>query len=182
MPTCLLDLRRYINNFIISYYIGFSKSVVSDPHLFSILLQMGWVMNEALRLYPPAPNLQRQARYDIQLNDVIIPKDTNILIDVMAIMHDRGFWGDTVYQFRPERFEADNLYGGCEHKMGYVPFGFGGRMCIGRNLAIMEYKIVLALILTKFSFSLSPYYSHSPAIMLSLRPAKGMPLVIQPLY
>ncbi|WOH06755.1 hypothetical protein DCAR_0626183 [Daucus carota subsp. sativus] len=155
---------------------------VVDASMVNNLKKMGWVMNEALRLYPPAPNLQRQARDNIQVNEVIIPKDTNILIDVMAIMHDRGFWGDTVHQFRPERFEPDNLYGGCEHKMGYVPFGFGGRMCIGRNLAIMEYKIVLTLILSRFSFSLSPFYTHSPAIMLSLRPAKGMPLVVQPLY
>ncbi|KAK1366596.1 cytokinin hydroxylase-like [Heracleum sosnowskyi] len=155
---------------------------VVDANMLAGLKKMGWVMNEALRLYPPAPQLQRQARYDIQVNEVIIPKETNILIDVMAIMHDRGFWGDTVHQFRPERFEADNLYGGCEHKMGYVPFGFGGRMCIGRNLAIMEYKIVLTLILSRFSFSLSPYYIHSPAIMFTLRPAYGMPLVVQPLY
>ncbi|KAL8095889.1 hypothetical protein AgCh_037031 [Apium graveolens] len=155
---------------------------VVDANMLAGLKKMGWVMNEALRLYPPAPHLQRQARYDIQVKEVIIPKDTNIVIDVMAIMHDREFWGDTVYQFRPERFEADNIYGGCEHKMGYVPFGFGGRMCIGKNLAIMEYKIVLTLILSRFSFSLSPYYSHSPAIMLSLKPAKGMPLVVQPLY
>ncbi|KAK1366595.1 cytokinin hydroxylase-like [Heracleum sosnowskyi] len=155
---------------------------VVDANMLAGLKKMGWVMNESLRLYPPAPHLQRQTRYDIHVNGVIIPKEMNILIDVMAIMHDRGFWGDTVHQFRPERFEADDLYGGCEHKMGYVPFGFGGRMCIGRNLAIMEYKIVLTLILSRFSFSLSPYYIHSPAIMFTLRPAYGMPLVVQPLY
>lgn len=138
-------------------------------------------MNEVLRLYPPAPHVQRQARDDIQVEGVTIPTGTNFSIDVMAMMHDRGYWGDTVHEFRPERFEADSLYGGCEHKMGYLPFGFGGRMCIGRNQAIMEYKIVLTLILSRFSFSLSPYYSHSPAVILSLRPGKGMPLVVQPL-
>ncbi|WOH06754.1 hypothetical protein DCAR_0626182 [Daucus carota subsp. sativus] len=155
---------------------------VVDANIVAKLEKMEWVMNEALRLYPPAPSLQRQARDDIEVNGVIIPKETNILIDVMAIMHDRGFWGDTVHQFRPERFESDILYGGCENKMGYVPFGFGGRMCIGRNLAIMEYKILLTLLLSRLSFSLSPYYTHSPAYILSLRPAKGMPLIVQPLY
>ena len=139
-------------------------------------------MSEALRLYPSAVNAQRQVREDIRVGEVVIPKGTNIWIDMLSMNHDRGLWGDTVNEFRPERFEADSVHGGCRSKMGYVPFGFGGRMCIGRNLAIMEYKIVLTLILSRFSFSLSPFYTHSPAIMLSLRPAKGMPLVVQPLY
>lgn len=141
---------------------------------------MGWVMNEVLRLYPSAPNVQRQAREDIEVNEVVIPKGTNMWIDVVAMNHDQALWGETVHEFRPERFEND-LNGGCNHKMGFVPFGFGGRMCVGRNLAAMEYKIVLTLILTNFSFSVSPNYSHSPAIMLSLRPAKGIPLIVQPL-
>lgn len=145
------------------------------------LKKMGWVMNEVLRLYPPAPNVQRQARQDIQVNNKIIPSGTNIWIDVVSIHHDRDFWGDDVDEFNPERFRDDNMYGGCKHKMGFIPFGFGGRMCIGRNLTVMEYKVVLSSILRRFSFSLSKDYCHSPSIMLSLRPAKGLPLVLHPL-
>lgn len=137
-------------------------------------------MNEVLRLYSPAPNVQRQAREDIKVDDVIIPNGTNMWIDVVAMHHDRTLWGDDVNEFKPERFR-DNLHGGCKHKMGFLPFGFGGRMCVGRNLSMMEYKIVLTLILSRFSFSLSPGYCHSPSIMLSLRPTQGLPLVLQPL-
>lgn len=144
------------------------------------MVQMGWVMNEVLRLYSPAPNVQRQAREDIRVNDVTIPKGTNMWIDVVGMHHDSALWGEDVNEFKPERFK-DDLYGGCKHKMGYLPFGFGGRMCVGRNLSMMEYKIVLTLILTRFSFSLSPNYCHSPSILLSLRPAHGLPLIVQPL-
>ncbi|WOH06757.1 hypothetical protein DCAR_0626185 [Daucus carota subsp. sativus] len=154
--------------------------VVDATNIFG-LKKMGWVMSEALRLYPSAVNAQRQVREDIRVGEVVIPKGTNIWIDMLSMNHDRGLWGDTVNEFRPERFEADSVHGGCLSKMGYVPFGIGGRMCIGRNLAIMEYKIVLTLILTRFSFSLSPYYQHSPVHMLSLRPCKGLPLVFQPI-
>ncbi|KAK1366598.1 hypothetical protein POM88_042159 [Heracleum sosnowskyi] len=153
---------------------------VVDATKLAGLKKMGWVMSEVLRLYPSAPNVQRQAKDDIRMDKVIIPKGTNMWIDVVAMNHDRSLWGDTVHEFRPERFEED-MHGGCNQKMGYVPFGFGGRMCVGRNLATMEYKIVLTLILTRFSFSLSPSYCHSPAIMLSLRPTQGMPLIIKPL-
>jgi len=145
------------------------------------LEKMGWVMNEVLRLYPPAPNVQRQVREDIQVGDTIIPKGTNIWIDLVGMHHDPALWGEDVNEFRPERFKEDVLYGGCKHKMGYLPFGFGGRMCVGRNLALMEYKTVLSLILTRFSMSLSPNYLHSPTHLLSLRPSCGMPLILQPI-
>lgn len=141
---------------------------------------MGWVMSEALRLYPSAPNAQRQAKEDIRVGQVVIPKGTNMWIDIMSMNHDGGLWGESVHDFRPERFEADGVHGGCSSKMGYVPFGFGGRMCIGRNLSAMEFKIVLTLMLTRFTFSPSPYYCHSPIIMLSLRPSKGLPILVQP--
>ncbi|THG21738.1 hypothetical protein TEA_000980 [Camellia sinensis var. sinensis] len=160
------------------------KQVIGDGELESTMLaklkKMGWVMNEVLRLYSPAPNVQRQAREDIMVGDVVIPKGTNMWIDVVSMHHDKSLWGNDVFEFKPERFK-DDLYGGCNHKMGFLPFGFGGRMCVGRNLSMMEYKIVLTLILTRFSFSVSPGYNHSPSHLLSLRPMHGLPLIVRPL-
>ncbi|PSS33072.1 Cytokinin hydroxylase [Actinidia chinensis var. chinensis] len=153
-----------------------------DPTMLAGLKKMGWVMNEVLRLYSPAPNLQRQAREMIKVSDgVVIPKGTNIWIDVISLHHDRDLWGNDVYEFRPERFKDDHLYGGCKHKMGFLPFGFGGRICVGRNFTLMEYKIALTLILKKFSLSLSPGYCHSPSTLLTLRPTHGLPLILHPL-
>ncbi|KAF6175151.1 hypothetical protein GIB67_022832 [Kingdonia uniflora] len=160
------------------------KEVTGDGPLDSTKLaqlrKMGWVMNEVLRLYSPAPNVQRQARGDIKVGDRIIPNGTNIWIDVVGMHHDPALWGDDVNEFKPERFK-DNIHGGCKHKMGFLPFGFGGRMCVGRNLTMMEYRIVLSLILSRFSLSISPNYSHSPTIMLSCRPSHGLQLIVQPL-
>ncbi|PRQ60107.1 putative cytochrome P450 [Rosa chinensis] len=151
------------------------KEVVGDKEIdvnnLAGLKKMGWVMNEVLRLYPSAPNAQRQAKDDIQVSeDLTIPKGTNMWIDTVGMHHDPELWGEDVHEFKPERF-----------KMGYLPFGFGGRMCIGRNLTFLEYKIVLTLILSRFSFTVSPTYTHAPSIALSLRPCNGLPLVLQPL-
>ncbi|XP_042512841.1 cytokinin hydroxylase-like [Macadamia integrifolia] len=151
-----------------------------DPTMLARLKKMGWVLNEVLRLYPSAPNTQRQAREDIRVGHTVIPKGTNIWIDTVGMHHDRSIWGDEVHEFKPERFK-DDPNGGCKHRMGYLPFGFGGRICVGRNLTMMEYKIVLTLILRRFSFSLSPDYIHSPTILLSLRPNHGLPLVFETL-
>ncbi|KAK8486629.1 hypothetical protein V6N12_033681 [Hibiscus sabdariffa] len=96
-------------------------------------LKMEWVLKEVLRLYSPAPNTQRQTREDIKVDDVVIPNGTSIWIDIVAMHNDPMIWGDDVYDFRPDRFKDDSLYGGCKHKMGYLPFGFGGKMRRGRS-------------------------------------------------
>ncbi|XP_020592846.1 cytokinin hydroxylase-like [Phalaenopsis equestris] len=151
-----------------------------NSSMLSRLTKMGWVWNEVLRLYSPAPNAQRQAKEEIVVGEVVVPKGTNMWIDVVGIHHDQALWGDDVNEFKPERFK-DNINGGCMHRLGFMPFGFGGRICIGRNLTLMEYKIVLSLILSKFSISISPTYIHSPRIMLSLRPSQGVPLILHAL-
>ncbi|KAK7380313.1 hypothetical protein VNO78_32821 [Psophocarpus tetragonolobus] len=161
------------------------REVVGDPKELDInvlagLRKMKWVMNEVLRLYPTAPNVQRQAREDIKVDNLTVPNGTNMWIDVVGMHHDPALWGKDVNEFRPERFMND-VNGGCNHKMGYLPFGFGGRMCVGRNLSFMEYKIVLTLLLSRFSFRVSPGYDHSPSIMLSLRPTHGLQLIVHPL-
>ncbi|EPS66882.1 hypothetical protein M569_07893, partial [Genlisea aurea] len=144
------------------------------------LRKMGWVLNEALRLYPSAPNVQRQARHDIRVDDrLVIPKGTNIWVDIVSIHHDPALWGDHAHDFDPQRWSENNTttttHG--HRRLGFLPFGLGGRTCVGRNLTLMEYKIVLSLILSRFSFSVSPAYKHSPGIMLSLRPLHGIPLI-----
>ncbi|CAL9750604.1 unnamed protein product [Musa acuminata subsp. burmannicoides] len=151
-----------------------------DSTMFSKLTKMGWVWNEVLRLYPPSPNAQRQAKDDIQVGDtMVIPKGTNMWIDLVGMHHDPALWGDDVNEFNPERFRKD-LHGGCRHRMGFLPFGLGERICVGRNLTAMEFKIVLSLILRSFSWSLSPAYAHSPKVMLTLRPSHGVHLVLHP--
>ncbi|CAI9771917.1 unnamed protein product [Fraxinus pennsylvanica] len=92
------------------------------------LKKMGWVMNEVLRLYPPAPNVQRQARHDIKVDNLVIPNGTNMWIDVVSIHHDQNLWGQSENESKPERFKDDNMYGGCNHKMGFLPFGFGAEL------------------------------------------------------
>ncbi|XP_047306318.1 cytokinin hydroxylase-like [Impatiens glandulifera] len=154
---------------------------IIDANMLSKLTKMRWVQNEVLRLYSPAPNAQRQSREDISIENNVIPKGTNIWIDVVSMHHDKSLWGDDVMEFKPQRFQNDPLYGGCKHKMGFLPFGFGGRMCVGRNLSMMEYKIILSQILTQFSFSVSSNYIHSPVHMLSLRPTHGLPLIFKSL-
>uniref|UniRef100_A0A0E0K741 Cytochrome P450 n=1 Tax=Oryza punctata TaxID=4537 RepID=A0A0E0K741_ORYPU len=152
------------------------------------LTKMGCVLNEVLRLYPPSPNVQRQALQDVAVETagekstvVVIPRGTNMWIDVVAMHRDGELWGEEANEFRPERFMREAVQGGCRHRMGFVPFGFGGRICVGRNLTAMELRVVLAMVLRRFAVEVAPEYRHAPRIMLSLRPSHGIHLRLTPL-
>ncbi|PAN09047.1 hypothetical protein PAHAL_1G454700 [Panicum hallii] len=146
------------------------------------LTKMGWVMSEVLRLYPPSPNVQRQALEDISSSSgVVVPRGTNMWVDVVAMHRDPALWGEDAHEFRPERFARDPVQGGCRQRMGFLPFGFGGRICVGRNLTAMEYRVVLAMLLRRFRLEVAPEYRHAPRVMLSLRPAAGIQLRLTPI-
>ena len=153
-----------------------------DAAALSKLTKMGWVLSEVLRLYPPSPNVQRQALHDVAVDGAgtTIPRGTNMWVDVVAMHHDEALWGPDANEFRPERFAA-GAQGGCRHRMGYLPFGFGGRICVGRNLTGMEYRVVVAMVLRRFQLAVAPEYRHAPRVMLSLRPSDGVQLLLTPL-
>ncbi|KAG8060831.1 hypothetical protein GUJ93_ZPchr0002g24845 [Zizania palustris] len=164
-----------------------------DAAALARLTKMGCVINEVLRLYPPSPNVQRQALQDVVVPvedlagdvkaaaPVIIPQGTNMWIDVVAMHRDAALWGEDVNEFRPERFMREAVQGGCRHRLGFLPFGFGGRICVGRNLTAMELRVVLTMVLRRFSLEVAPHYRHAPRIMLSLRPSHGIHLRLTPL-
>ncbi|KAF0934599.1 hypothetical protein E2562_025684 [Oryza meyeriana var. granulata] len=171
------------------------KSGPLDAAALARLTKMGCVLNEVLRLYPPSPNVQRQALQDVVVETetttagggsgkkktAVIPRGTNMWIDVVAMHRDGELWGEDANEFRPERFMREAVQGGCRHRMGFVPFGFGGRICVGRNLTAMELRVVLAMVLRRFALEVAPEYRHAPRIMLSLRPSHGIQLRLTPL-
>src|SRR5207244_7202361 len=118
----------------------------------------------------------RRAKTDVELGGCLIPRDTELLIPIMAVHHDTRLWGVDATQFNPERF-ADGVARAARHPTAFIPFGLGARMCIGQNLALLEAKLTVAIILQRFEFRLSPNYLHAPTVLMLLHPQYGAPVI-----
>ncbi|CAN1251638.1 Cytochrome P450 714A1 [Linum perenne] len=136
------------------------------------------VIQEALRLYPPAVFVVRELYQDIKFKNIVIPKGMNIQVPISIVQRNPELWGEDAHLFNPERF-ADGILGATSNAQAYIPFGVGSRVCVGQNFAMMELKVILSLLLLNFSFSLSPSYDHSPAFALVVQPGHGVRLLVK---
>lgn len=139
---------------------------------------MGMIFNESLRLYPPILALNRQPSKPMKLGKVSIPAGTQLYIPILAMHHDPLLWGNDVHEFNPERF-SQGISKAAKHPMAFMPFSLGPRICIGQNFALLEAKVILAMILQHFSFVISPHYIHSPVHLFSLKPKYGAQVILQ---
>ncbi|XP_042408377.1 cytochrome P450 734A6-like [Zingiber officinale] len=155
------------------------RDVPSREHL-PKLKTLLMIIYETLRLYPPAVATIRQAKADVELGGYRIPQGTELLIPIMGLHHDAELWGPDVAQFNPERF-ANGAARAARHPTAFIPFGLGPRMCIGQNLALLEAKITVAVLLQRFSIRLAPSYVHAPTVLLLLYPQFGAPVLFRPL-
>lgn len=138
------------------------------------------VLLEVLRLYGPVSVLSRKARKNTKIGQVSVPKNTVVLLPLLLIHRDREIWGADADEFNPLRFE-DGIPKAAEHPNAFMSFSLGPRVCVGQNFAMVEAKVAMAIILGRFSFSLSPDYKHAPIDNLTLKPQYGVPILLKPL-
>ena len=137
----------------------------------------GMVLDQSLRLYPPAWILGRRALGDDVLNGYTIPANTVIAICIYTMHRHPGFW-DQPGIFNPERFSPENSKG--RHKYAYVPFGGGPRQCIGNNFGLMEAALVIACVLQRFELHAIPGMEVHPQALFVLRPNRDVMMSLHP--
>ena len=133
------------------------------------------VVKEAMRLYPPAPQISRVTTAPTRLDDLVVPVGTHIVIPIYAVQRHRKLW-DAPEVFDPGRFTPER-----EAKMPraqFMPFGFGPRICIGMSFAMMEAVLLLATFVRGAHFGWDGVHAPEPVSRITLHPRGGMPLSV----
>lgn len=130
---------------------------------------------EALRLYPPAATLSREAIAADELCGRPIRPGETVIISPWVLHRHKLLW-DRPDDFVPERF----LPGRRESidRFAYLPFGAGPRVCIGMGFAMREGVTILATLLRHFRLELAPGHEVVPVQRITLRPRGGMPMIL----
>lgn len=127
------------------------------------------IVDEALRLYPPAAFLSRTAQKpDSLLGREVRPGDT-VILPIYALQRHRSLWV-APDRFDPSRFADPKTI----ERFAYLPFGDGPRICIGASFALQEAVIILATLLARFHFAPVPGKDPKPVMILTLRPEGGV--------
>ncbi|KAL7103823.1 hypothetical protein ACP275_08G203400 [Erythranthe tilingii] len=155
----------------------------SEPSLegLSHLKIVTMILQEALRLYPPAPLVIRGPKETVKLGNLTIPEGVHMTLLIGLLHCDPEIWGDDAKDFNPLRFSEGISKAAVKNQSSFVPFTAGPRVCIAQNFAMIEAKMAIAMILRSFLFELSPSYLHAPFAILTLQPQHGAPMILHSL-
>jgi cytochrome P450 len=132
------------------------------------------VLAEAMRLYPPAWAMGRQAVRDVTLGPYLLPAGTYFFFSQYIIQRSADHYPDPL-RFDPERFTPERKAG--RSKFVYFPFGAGSRQCIGEAFAWMEATLVLATIAQRWRLRLIPGQRLEVQPKITLRPKYGIRMI-----
>jgi cytochrome P450 len=139
------------------------------------------VVSEAMRLYPPAWTIERNALADDEVAGTEIPAGSLVAIPPYLIHRHPEFWPDPA-GFDPGRFLSPNgasAHGGGGHpghRYAYIPFGGGRRACVGASFAELETVLVVAAIARRYRLELTMRGIPVPTAYVTLRPGGGLPM------
>ncbi|KAI8579668.1 hypothetical protein K450DRAFT_240945 [Umbelopsis ramanniana AG] len=122
------------------------------------------VIKESARMSPPASaTIHRRAAQDTEISGLFIPKETLIVVDIIANHYNPAYWKN------PNVFDPDRFLEGGEADQqspfsSYMPFGGGVRQCIGMNFSLAEQRVALSAILKKYELSIPEGSIHKDSL------------------
>ncbi len=130
---------------------------------------------EAMRLYPPAPSINREALAEDRYEDLTIVRGAQVLVMPWTVHRHRALW-DRPDAFMPERFHPENR--DAIDRYQYLPFGAGPRICIGAGFAMQEAVIALGVLMSRFRFDTVAETKPWPVQKLTTQPQGGLPMKV----
>jgi cytochrome P450 len=135
------------------------------------------VLEESMRLYPPAWNVARSATQGDEIGGYRIPRGCFVLTSPYVTHRHPGLW-ENPEGFDPDRFDPARKQE--RHRFAYFPFGGGPHLCIGMGFAMMEAQLVLAAVAQRYRLELEPGHPLVPEPMVTLRPRHGVVVRLRP--
>jgi cytochrome P450 len=133
------------------------------------------VLEEAMRLYPPAHSFSRQAVAEDWIAGRHIPAGAVVIMAPWLLHRHRKLWKEPD-EFNPKNFAPERA--AARSRLAYVPFGSGPRSCIGASLAMTEALVILAMVAQRYAPRLVPNHRVMPIGLITLRPEGGMPVFL----
>ncbi len=167
-PEVLEKLRQEVENVL-----GGSTPTFEDLRKMTFTLQ---VIQEGMRLYPPAFAVGREPLQDDEILGEKIPAGSVIFISIAAMHRDPQYWE------RPHEFYPDHFLPEIEKerpRLAYMPFGAGPRMCIGNHFALMEMQLLLAMLVRHYDFEPVEGHPVEPEPLITLKPRHGILMKVQ---
>jgi len=140
------------------------------------LVYLRKVVDEAMRLYPPLPVMPRIATTDDVVCGRRIPRKSIVTVIPWVVHRHRKLWDDPDH-FDPERFATEAV--AARSRYAYLPFSVGPHVCIGATSALTEILITFAVLARRFRFRLAPGQRITPVAWTSLRPGRGIRMIIE---
>jgi cytochrome P450 len=135
----------------------------------------GRVLNESMRLSPPAWILGRRALGQDEIGGYYVAPGTTIAICLYTLHRHPLFW-ERPDDFDPDRFSPERAAG--RHKFAFIPFGAGPRQCIGNTFGLMEASLVIANVSQHYSLRLAPGVVAAPQAVFVLRSARDLMMTL----
>jgi cytochrome P450 len=141
------------------------------------LVYLRQIVDETLRLYPPAPTMLRSAIAEDIVCGRKIPKRAIVGVFPWVVHRHRRLWHDPD-RFDPDRFTPDQI--AARSRYAYLPFAIGPHVCIGASLALIEIIVSVAVLAQRFRFRLVPGRAIEPIAWTNLHPKGGIRMTVEP--
>ena len=128
---------------------------------------------EAMRLYPPAPSINREPVEEDRYGDLILRKGATVLVMPWTVHRHRKLW-ERPDAYMPSRFHPENR--DRIDRYQYLPFGAGARICIGAAFAMQEAVIALGVLMSQWRFDTVAETKPWPVQKLTTQPEGGLPM------
>jgi cytochrome P450 len=135
-----------------------------------------WVINEAMRLYPPVYTIFRTPKRDFEVGGYTVPEGATIMLPQYAVHRSERYWEDPE-TFDPERWKPEHRKE--RPRFAYFPFGGGPRHCIGKHLALLEARLILATTASRYRLEFTGEDPLELLPTLTAHPRNGMPMRVE---